>query len=165
MLVVPETTNLTVKSSRAGSSSNSSRFLYPTLVFYFFHALYLPLIYATAAIFLSYINPPLSTFLPLHNVGLCYRSSKPSHYPFSPVHILLFFRSLHVFSVITFVPSCPVFILVSLWPRLFSFLSLTSDDDHDTSSVHTLREFYIHLAPIHLNCLNLWSVLSCILKV
>ena len=32
-LVVPEMMNLTVKSSRAGSSLNPSRFLYPTLVF------------------------------------------------------------------------------------------------------------------------------------
>jgi hypothetical protein len=40
----PEMMNLTVKSSRAGSSSNPSRFLYPTLVSYLFRMAHTPLI-------------------------------------------------------------------------------------------------------------------------
>jgi len=105
-LVVPEMMNLTVKSSRAGSNSNSSRFLYPTLVFNLSRMAHTPLIYATGQFFLSCQPTPSPSSPP---VGLCFRSSKSplntlplAQNPFPLLPFFFFHLHVHFYSRLTF---------------------------------------------------------------
>ena len=112
-LIAPEMVGLTVKLSRAGPSSDPSRFLYPTLVF-FLPMTYIPLIHTSVA-----ISPvSLSSLLP-NSTPLACAIDQTSH---RPIRFLQLYTS-------TSRPECPPFILLHVpflfpfrvWPRLSSF--------------------------------------------
>jgi len=119
--------NLTVKSSRAGSSSNPSRFLYPTLVFNLSRMAHTPLIYATGQFFFLVSLSPLRLPHPLAcALDQASHHSIRSLWPRIPFLYRLFFP-LHVH---------------------FLFSSHVSDEARDTFFFH----LYVTQCPLHTSC-------------